>query len=126
MKGVVSVQVKNEQDWLIFKSNVPANTAIAFIVQLAEDWATAMESNETNQTYDQLLSKLDGVDQLSAGDVAEVFLVVLQYWAHGDDLFVQLTTLERQLVRENIENKLVLLAQSAQQAGAQQLPNQGD
>jgi hypothetical protein len=74
--------------------------------------------------YDRTLRAIPQIDRLSAGDLAEIIVIALQFWQYGSRLSEELTFLERQLVRENMTMKMSTLSQIAREQGENHLYNQ--
>lgn len=113
----MKIITERERDWVELTAR-SIGSPYGKLLAIAEDWATKMEET-TPLCVDygmDLDAAIEGHD-VTAGDIAEMVVVLSNFWVHGDELLEHLTLIETLLVRENIEFRVGNLVKQAQELG---------
>lgn len=126
LTGGLLPEFVSETEWLELTNKVPHGSPFHLILTIAEAWFDKMEElgvEKYNQAFHEI-NNIHGLSALSAGDLAEVMVIAIQYWKQGSRLSECLTYLEHRLVTENIVSKMSKLSQIAHDQGQRQLYGQ--
>lgn len=110
----------SDTEWHELLHKTPRNTPLFLILSLAEEWFDKMEELGVTQ-YNTALQQLSQLSILSAGDIAELFVIAFQYWKQGERLSQILTVLELKLIGENLTHKMSSLSKIAHDLGEEQI-----
>lgn len=102
----------SETEWLEALNKSPKDSPLYILLHMAEKFFDNMEKLGI-ENYNQALEQIPHIENLSAGDVAELFVLATQFWKQGERLAEELTILELKLIKENIAIKMSRLAQVA-------------
>jgi hypothetical protein len=114
------MKLLSETEWHEHWVATQSHPASRLIFSTAENFMNAME-NRGVENYDQALRDIINITQFSAGDIAEIFVIVGHFWAYGHRFAEQLTYLEQQLVRENIQMAMANQSKVAAEVAQQEL-----
>lgn len=114
------MRVKDEQQWILFRQHVrdKGNPGMRKLMEIFEEWTNAIQMTSGGpEDYNHALSGLDALPILKAGDIGELFVLAIQFWPNGEELYESLTPLEAKIVQENLAIKALALQDMARKAG---------